>query len=91
MNYLPKSHHLQKIEHKETFNKNSDLTRGQEINLEIHDKDVVNVVLKKAKLLYIIVCLLTAQVLIKLTQLELGLLLDIFQHMLSKQKVRQSL
>ena len=28
MNYLPKSHLHQKIEHTETFDKNSDLTRG---------------------------------------------------------------
>ena len=49
MNYLPKSHLHQKIEHTETFDKNSDLTRGQEINLEINDKDVVPVILEKGQ------------------------------------------
>ncbi len=49
MNYLPKSHLHQKIEHKETLDKNSDLTRGQEINLEINDNDVVPVILKKGQ------------------------------------------
>ena len=49
MNYLPKSHLHQKIEHTETFDKNSDLTRGQEINLEIKDKDIVPVILEKGQ------------------------------------------
>ena len=49
MSYLPKSHLHQKIEHTETFDTNSDLTRGQEINLKINDKDVVAVTLKKGQ------------------------------------------
>lgn len=39
MKYLPKSHLYKKINHIETFEKNSDLTRGQEIDLKI-DKDL---------------------------------------------------
>jgi len=49
MNYLPKSHLHHKIEHTETFDKNSDLTRGQEINLKINDKDIVPVILEKGQ------------------------------------------
>ena len=49
MSYLPKSHLHQKIEHSETFDENSDLTRGQEINMKINDKDVVPVILKEGQ------------------------------------------
>jgi len=49
MSYLPKSHLHQKIEHLETFDENSDLTRGQEINMKINDKDVVPVILKEGQ------------------------------------------
>ena len=49
MSYLPKSHLHQKIEHLETFDENSDLTRGQEINMKINDKAVVPVILKEGQ------------------------------------------
>ena len=49
MNYLPKSHLNNKIDHTETFEENSDLTRGQEINLTINKNEVVPVKLKKGQ------------------------------------------
>jgi len=49
MNYLPKSHLQNKIEHTETFDKNSDLTRGQEININIERKDIIPVIIKKGQ------------------------------------------
>ena len=94
MNYLPKSHLHQKIEHTETFDKNSDLTRGQEINLEINDKDVVPVILEKGQAA-LHHCLLAHGSGPNKTNFfslqELGLLLDIYQHMSNKQKVLQFL
>ncbi len=49
MNYLPKSHLQNKIEHIETFDKNSDLTRGQQVKINIDKKEIVPVVLKKGQ------------------------------------------
>ncbi len=49
MSYLPKSHLHNKIKHTETFDKNSDLTRGQEINLNIKENKTVPVILKKGE------------------------------------------
>ena len=49
MNYLPKSH-LNKIFHKETFDKNSDLTRGQEIDLQIDNDKKVPIILKSGQM-----------------------------------------
>ena len=49
MSYLPKSHLNNKIDHIETFEENSDLTRGQEINLSINNNDIVPVILKKGQ------------------------------------------
>jgi len=46
---LPKYHLQNKIEHIETFDENSDLTRGQEINMGINNKDIVPVILKKGQ------------------------------------------
>ena len=50
MNYLPKSHLFNKIHHTETFDKNSDLTRGQEINLNIDIDKQVPVILKAGQM-----------------------------------------
>ena len=50
MNYLPKSHLNQKISHFETFDKNSDLTRGQEIDLEIDKNKKIPVILKAGQM-----------------------------------------
>ena len=50
MNYLPKSHLLNKIHHTETFDKNSDLTRGQEIDLRIDKDKQVPVILKAGQM-----------------------------------------
>ena len=50
MHYLPKSHLNNKIYHKETFDKNSDLTRGQEINLEIDRNKEIPVILKPGEM-----------------------------------------
>ena len=49
MSYLPKSHLKNKIEHIETFDKRSDLTRGQEVKIDIDNKEVVPVILKKGQ------------------------------------------
>ena len=49
MSYLPKSHLQNKIEHIETFDKNSDLTRGQEVKIDINEKEIIPVVLKKGQ------------------------------------------
>jgi len=49
MSYLPKSHLQNKIEHIETFDKNSDLTRGQEVNINIDEKEIIPVILKKGQ------------------------------------------
>ena len=49
MNYLPRSHLNNKINHIETFDKNSDLTRGQEIDLSINNNEIVPVILKKGQ------------------------------------------
>ena len=49
MNYLPKSHLNNKIAHTETFEENSDLTRGQEIDLSINQDDIVPVMVKKGQ------------------------------------------
>ena len=49
MNYLPRSHLQNKIEHIETFDKYSDLTRGQEVNININKNEVVPVVLNKGQ------------------------------------------
>ena len=50
MNYLPKSHLNDKINHTETFDIQSDLTRGQEINLKIDKKKEVPVILKAGQM-----------------------------------------
>lgn len=50
MNYLPKSHLLNKIHHTETFDKNSDLTRGQEVDLSIDKNKQVPVILKAGQM-----------------------------------------
>ena len=50
MNYLPKSHLNNKINHIETFDKNSDLTRGQEIDLRIDKNKEVPVNLKAGQM-----------------------------------------
>ena len=50
MSYLPKSHLLDKINHTETFDKNSDLTRGQEIDLKIDKDKEVPVILKAGQM-----------------------------------------
>ena len=50
MNYLPKSHLSNKIHHIETFDKNSDLTRGQEIDLNIEKDKQVPVILKAGQM-----------------------------------------
>ena len=49
MSYLPKSHLNKKIPHIETFDENSDLTRGQEIDLSINNNEIVPVILKKGQ------------------------------------------
>jgi non-heme Fe2+,alpha-ketoglutarate-dependent halogenase len=50
MNYLPKSHLLNKIHHNETYDKNSDLTRGQEIDLNIDKDKQIPVILKAGQM-----------------------------------------
>jgi len=50
MNYLPKSHLNNKINHIETFDKNSDLTRGQQIDLNIDKNKVISVILKAGQM-----------------------------------------
>jgi ectoine hydroxylase-related dioxygenase (phytanoyl-CoA dioxygenase family) len=50
MDYLPKSHLNKKINHIETFDKNSDLTRGQEINLKIDKDKKIPVILKAGQM-----------------------------------------
>lgn len=50
MNYLPKSHLNNKINHTETFDSNSDLTRGQEIDLQIDKNKEIPVILKAGQL-----------------------------------------
>ena len=50
MRYLPKSHLNEKINHIETFDKNSDLTRGQEIMLNINRNEEVPVLLKAGQM-----------------------------------------
>ena len=50
MKYLPESHLNQKIHHIETFDKNSDLTRGQEIDLNIDKKKEVPVIMKAGQM-----------------------------------------
>tara|TARA_B110000444_G_C18651193_1_gene506133 strand:+ start:32 stop:829 length:798 start_codon:yes stop_codon:yes gene_type:complete len=50
MQYLPKSHLNQKINHIETFDKNSDLTRGQEIDLNINKKKELHIELKSGQM-----------------------------------------
>ena len=50
MYYLPKSHLFNKIHHTETFDKNSDLTRGQEIDLKIDKNKQVPVILKAGQM-----------------------------------------
>ena len=50
MNYLPRSHLNNKINHIETFDKNSDLTRGQEIDLKIDKDKEVPVILKAGQM-----------------------------------------
>ena len=50
MNYLPKSHLLNKIHHTETLDKNSDLTKGQEIDLNIDNDKLVPVILKAGQM-----------------------------------------
>lgn len=50
MSYLPKSHLNNKIKHTETFAPNSDLTKGQEINLNIDKNSEVPVILKSGQM-----------------------------------------
>ncbi len=50
MSYLPKSHLQNKIMHKETFDKKSDLTRGQEVILKIDKNKEVPVNLKAGQM-----------------------------------------
>ena len=50
MKYLPKSHLNNKINHVETFDKNSDLTRGQEISLKIEKNKEIPVILKPGQM-----------------------------------------
>ena len=50
MYYLPKSHLLNKIHHTETFDKNSDLTRGQEIDINIDKYKQVPVILNAGQM-----------------------------------------
>ena len=50
MHYLPKSHLNNKINHTETLDKNSDLTRGQEIDLFIDKDKQVPVILKSGEM-----------------------------------------
>ena len=50
MNYLPRSHLNNKIHHNETFDKLSDLTRGQEIDLNIDKNKEVPVILKAGQM-----------------------------------------
>ena len=50
MNYLPKSHLYNKISHTETFDKNSDLTKGQEIDLNIDKDKQIPVILKAGQM-----------------------------------------
>ena len=52
MNYLPKSHLNNKINHIETFNANSDLTRGQEIDLKFDKNREVPVILKAGQMAF---------------------------------------
>ena len=50
MKYLPQSHLKNKIDHIETFDKNSDLTRGQQINLNISKNKEQQVELKSGQM-----------------------------------------
>ena len=50
MNYLAKSNFSNKVKHIETFDKNSDLTRGQEIDLIIDKNNQIPVILKAGQM-----------------------------------------
>jgi len=50
MNYLPKSHLNNKVNHTETHDNNSDLTRGQEVDLIIDKEKEIPVILKAGQM-----------------------------------------
>ena len=50
MRFMPKTHLQQKLPHNETFAADSDLTRGQEIALDIDESESVPVILKAGQI-----------------------------------------